>query len=899
MIARLWWKETRTLWPAWPVLFGTGAALQWVLLASGSEGIRSGSLMLIALCWATIYALVVASAAFAGEREAGTLGLLDALPVDRKTLWLSKTTFALASTLGLSLIMLALGYLGSADLQDLPGTTEFIGHYGTLLFESVAWGLLWSALLRNPMIAGALALFCIGEVSYVASGGAKIEFISDSVIPTRFLMGALALAASAIAIVWRPLAGWSSSRSLNEDRADLPADSARSIRSRPASPTRVLMWKATREGFLIWLGASALCWGALAWMFQFNSASYADGMAAAFGVGAALVAGVGVFGGETAVGSQRFLLHMGVSPGPIWSRTMRAWAIGLTVTAFIILAMLSARWPGWWNQPNLVGFFTRQYDFSPLGFVAAIASVFGLAAPFANAFAVGTLAGMVFRRRITAGMIAVIVWIATAPLQFGLAIMGMMPLWALLFTPITVVGISRAWAGDWLDDRPGPARWLRLAGYLAVPSVVFPAAYIANRAWGVPDPGPVQVTAQTPAGSVPPGSDTAATYRRLAVEILPIRGTSPRGARTNEEAPFDFDRLEEDLSKRGDLLDRIHKATKLPPPQFANQPFFRVGVVPDPTSGEMSRVAWLLEQHGRGLLKRSDLAGAWEDILAQYRLARQLTGATPTSFAAHNALLVDRQATMLALDWAASDKQTSNRLRKALADLRALPPFPTLVEVLNAEAPLVERTLDLSGAELETAINGPNRRALAVRVCETMLLYSSWERERARRICRAEFKRLIVESADESNPLPDFNSYPPSQDLRRVSPLAATVMSYGWLSASLERAKAGRRGLVQVIALRAWNLDHNGTYPETLDALVPDLLDHLPLDPYSARPFGYKRSTGQEIPRLDLQSPSSNLGPLTKPGQWLLLSIGPDLHEGTAVSGRNYIDDLVFPLPSP
>ncbi len=145
---------------------------------------------------------MAASAAFAGEREAGTLNLLDALPVSRGTLWLGKTTFVLVSTFGLSLVLLALGYLGSIQAWGkLPTLAEFVGQYGTLLFEAVAWGLLWSALVRNPMVAAALALACVGEVSYLASGGTKIEFISDTVIPARLLMAALALGASAVVIV--------------------------------------------------------------------------------------------------------------------------------------------------------------------------------------------------------------------------------------------------------------------------------------------------------------------------------------------------------------------------------------------------------------------------------------------------------------------------------------------------------------------------------------------------------------------------------------------------------------------------------------------------------------------------------------------------------------------------
>ena len=321
-------------------------------------------------------------------------------------------------------------------------------------------------------------------------------------------------------------------------------------------------------------------------------------------------------------------------------------------------------------------------------------------------------------------------------------------------------------------------------------------------------------------------------------------------------------RLREDFDKDQDLINRIYRATEMPPPRFADRLLF--GFDPYPTIDDMRRVGWLLDRYGHWLLEPgNNRYDAWEAILAQYRLARQMAGG---SLATQSALIIESQATMLALDWAASEKPTPDRLRKALADLRALPHFPTLGEIMKAEAPIVERKLDLSGAELEAAINGPRRRSVPMSaILETMLLYPSWERERARRVCRAKFKRLIAESADESKPLPNLSHYQWTEEIRRTSPLAAKVMSSWswWLSETLNRAEAGRRGLVQVIALRAWSRDHNGTYPETLDALVPDLLDHLPLDPYSARPFGYMRS--KRAATRQARPSKSSRGPKRRP----------------------------------
>jgi len=888
MLARLWWKETRTLWPAWPTLFGAGVLLQWILLASGSEGVRSGVLIPIALCWAAIYAFVAASSAFAGERETGTLDLLDALPVDRRTLWLGKATFVLASTLGLALVMLALGYLGSSDVRNVPGQSRFCAVFGTLLFEAVAWGLLASALLRNPMLAGILALICVTSVSYLAGEGIVATFEGQAVILARLVMGTLALAASAIAIIWRPLSGWSSPRFLNEDGAGMGVEHARAMRPRPVSSTRALMWKAWREGGLLWLGASVAGWVALGCLLHAPRMGDVALPVTIVGCGAALVAGVGVFGGETVMGSQRYLLHLGVSPGRIWSRTVGTWGIGLTVTALGLLVILSVFRPDGWV------WFGYRPRFGP-GTVIPLA-LWGIAV--ADFFVVGMLVGMVFRRRITAGVIAMIVCLAIVPLQLGLTFLGMVPPWALLPTPMALLGISRAWAGDWLDVRPGPARWLRLVGYLAIPSILFPGVYIVHRAWGVPDPGPVVSVGRAPSEAKPSDVDTAAVYRELAREILRRGGIAASKSLPPLEKPGRNNNwLWTGSRDSQDLVDRIVRATEMPPIRVADRPYFGIGpVVAEPAVGDFSQVALLLTEHGRGLLERGQLAGAWRDILAQYRMVGQLTGVAPTNdMATRHAIIMDQQATRLALDWAADSKQTPELLRQALTDLGALAPLPTLGDVLRATAPNMERIFDLSGAELEVTINGSNRPPNLLRsISEALVFYSPWERERARRICRAEIKRQIAASAVESAPSPGPEADHPVERLSLSSPLASMILSNRGLSDVLTQSTAGRRGLIQVIALRAWNLTHEGRYPETLEALVPEFLDRLPLDPYSAQPFVYMRPPKRPLHVLDS---SRGRGVVMHPGQRLLLSVGWDRKVGPELDRQGSSDDIVFSLP--
>jgi hypothetical protein len=125
------------------------------------------------------------------------------------------------------------------------------------------------------------------------------------------------------------------------------------------------------------------------------------------------------------------------------------------------------------------------------------------------------------------------------------------------------------------------------------------------------------------------------------------------------------------------------------------------------------------------------------------------------------------------------------------------------------------------------------------------------------------------------------------------------------------------RAFEQVAALRIWQLEHDGDYPETLEALVPGLVPSLPRDPYSGRPFGYRRAaqSSEQGPVLPLglsgmtaTNPGQFEGSLlqelqvTQPGQWLLYSVGPDGFDNGARNDFRTVPtetDVIFPLPPP
>jgi hypothetical protein len=126
--------------------------------------------------------------------------------------------------------------------------------------------------------------------------------------------------------------------------------------------------------------------------------------------------------------------------------------------------------------------------------------------------------------------------------------------------------------------------------------------------------------------------------------------------------------------------------------------------------------------------------------------------------------------------------------------------------------------------------------------------------------------------------------------------------------AAVDHNEVARRALMQILALRAWQLRHNGQFPERLSALVPDELPSLPNDPFSGQPFGYVRSHGREVPPLHVALHGAlALGedaPKVPPrGTRLLYSVGPDGLDDDGIAFKNKgfrsqpMVDIVFAIP--
>ena len=111
-----------------------------------------------------------------------------------------------------------------------------------------------------------------------------------------------------------------------------------------------------------------------------------------------------------------------------------------------------------------------------------------------------------------------------------------------------------------------------------------------------------------------------------------------------------------------------------------------------------------------------------------------------------------------------------------------------------------------------------------------------------RRICRATVRRM------ESPPYDRSDAYePPLQASRAYNDIGNTLLKiaspdFTHLADEERRADVIRSGMVVVIAARLYALEH-GELPTTLPALVPRLLDAVPLDPFTGKPLALEGRT--------------------------------------------------------
>ncbi len=249
--------------------------------------------------------------------------------------------------------------------------------------------------------------------------------------------------------------------------------------------------------------------------------------------------------------------------------------------------------------------------------------------------------------------------------------------------------------------------------------------------------------------------------------------------------------------------------------------------------------------------RKGDLAGAWDDLMVLFRLARHEMGPAPWTLA-NWGLQHEHAGLGMAMRWAFDPRQTPELLRAAGEQYRALRqqwPYPE-VELVRAQAKIFEQTLDLPRSELEQRFRTllytgqhnygyPSRWEL-----EPVLATTPWEIARAR--CASRLLHLVRLEQAQSIPwteagtvdrtrwsayvvlsAPDIApqnrlvfSGAELEQIEDSTPLVRYLMLPGdWLFNQRDRNEVARRALVLILALRSWQLRARRPFPRDLEGV--------------------------------------------------------------------------------
>ena len=270
------------------------------------------------------------------------------------------------------------------------------------------------------------------------------------------------------------------------------------------------------------------------------------------------------------------------------------------------------------------------------------------------------LCGMAIRRGITAFVIALVIGLALTIPLVSLVVANMLPRQGLLVIPAGLLAVSWAWSGDWLLDRPAPGRWVRLGLLLTGLFTLVVSWYAGYRAWSIRDVGPIAPPAawlEAAANTLPADQNAADLYDEAQRRIV---------------GPTDSSEF---LSRNREVLDLIRRAAARPVCRFAQRE--KPTLADQPDLPPMAIFAKLITLDLSDREKHGDLAGAWDDIMVLFRMARHAGEGTGLVSAFANVVLMERITLGHALEWAVARGQTPERLQAALVAYRDLPNMPS------------------------------------------------------------------------------------------------------------------------------------------------------------------------------------------------------------------------------
>ena len=856
--AMLWkeWREQRTV-AASVLSFG---ALALYLTAQFAEPITGGSVWerggpreLMALALAYLAGAVSGAILLADEKEVGTLEFLDTLPCRRRAIWIGKALAGGLITVGqcaaLALLAIALG--STDDRMDPRAYGLVVLLVGVLAY---AWGAFGGALARSTLgavFAGSVSGFVFGfmlVVPFVAMFGAR-GFARAYGLPLFTYYGcwvAAGLAGSALVFT-----------TVDQRRA-LRRRGPAAERVAPRKPwlagLRALSWLTARQAVYVFAGAgsAAVIVGAIMLAPDAQPLFIWPGVTLTLGV----LAGVTTLGEEQVRGVARFWAERRLPLGRLWlvktaCHFLLAAAGALVIGTFVFAA-----------SPSLAFRSKLTLELQPELFrFLALGLVYG--------FVVGHLTGMVFKKTVVAGLVAVVTAATLAGLILPSVIGGGAARWQVWAPAGVLLLTARLLLYPWATDRVayrGPV--LRALGGTGL-AVAILAAGIGYRVVEVPAvPDGLEESGYLAALPIFEANESGRQVKAAATQYRQITQEASVQAAYPGVRPPGGPRRAVPLTDGSDPLVRVVRfgwtadsAALAPwldlvfapdwvrvledvadrPPGLYEDPRTLDHFSPPDAYQDLEEVAYAL----RARAAQRQTAGDPEAFprllragLAAVRAARNHAG-----LAGIEAALKCEQVLLGGVpDWLDRLDGRPDLVRRLLDTLArheaAMPGRPT--DTFWAEQIILRNTMDRVGSWLPRQLDlkagagvvaEPDAKADAEANLVGFAWQIPWERVRRERLLRV-------------------------QTSGRVNPhlLSAIHQPHRWrigfersADAEADRRAATRRGFARLLAaLRLYDLERGAPAPD-LAALVPTYLPAVPDDPYTGRPFGYRVSAGELI----------------------------------------------------
>lgn len=864
MIPAIFWKEwrdQRTI-AATILAFGTlalGLTAQFVSVTNGQNIMESaGARELMALAVAYLAGSVCGSMLLADDKEVGTIEFLDALPCSRQSLWLGKTTYGLSFTFVMCTI--------TAGLAIAFGCTD--SRVSTLLFalfilmaglHGFAWGMFGGALAKSTLGAvfqGAVGSFVIGIVVAIpfALVFGPMGF-GRTFSPSLLLYFALWMLSGMVlsAIVFTSIDRKRLVFGLY-DAPDSPASLPKLHKSwRPRFAS--LVWLSMLQGIWVALGASAAG-------LVFGSAMISPDMIpliiwplATLLIG--VLAGVTTLSEEQSKGVARFWAEHRLPLGRLWLTKVAFHFLLAALAALIMAVPLFAASPQSPFRTKLL----QQFDMglrSNLGMFIWFGLVYG--------FVLGHLSGMLFRKAIVAGLIALLSAVILAGFLVPSLIGGGINRWQMWLPAVLLLLTARALLYPWATERitfRGPV--LRACGGVALALAILGIGII-YRVYEIPS-APDRLEESGYVESLPafdpndPGRLTraiAVQYRKASDDaqplfpsrsVAPTSNTPPGGDRTLLERAFVANWtqpahvlkpwLDQVFSLKEDWPNRLIELDQRPPGMYEDP---RVLDHFSPLDDVKNLREMLLAIRVRGLQRQAEGdSGAYPRLLrgglAAVRNARYRgSWRTPeTAIECEEILLVGL------FNWLGKLEGRPGLLHEVLATLiRHERDMETGIEnVFWAERVVLANTYERISTWLPLQLDRKQQSRAGGKPpseIEGEVVSVAWSIpwERARR------DRLLRLNMDRDR----------SVNYSWMSGLHLKQLwkneRHGRLHEIDRRGLTVRRFACIRLALHLFELER-GRPAETLNQLVPDYLPAIPGDPMSSGSFGYRVSQDEII----------------------------------------------------